>query len=79
MIALLINRNGEGIGMNISYVMFEKVRTEDGEGTIVGFFTPFNGIYYEPEKAMVLVWYGTDNAQNGWVSRGYPIEKIERI
>lgn len=48
-----------------------KVITPDGEGILVGIETPSNGLYFEPERTKVTVWYSTEKAQNGWVSRQY--------
>jgi len=47
------------------------VSTPDGVGVLVGIETPFNGAYVEPSRCSYIVWYGVDNAQNGFVSRRY--------
>ena len=49
----------------------KEIRTVDGTGILIGISVPSNGLYCSPERATYTVWYGTENSQNGWVSREY--------
>lgn len=54
-----------------------EVETPDGIGVLIAVSTPSHGICFEPERIRVIVWYGTDHAQNGWVSREYDPNEIK--
>ena len=50
-----------------------RIKTPDGVGTLIEVKCPNNGLYYTPENASCLMWYGTGNGTgNGWVTKEYP-------
>jgi hypothetical protein len=49
-----------------------KVQTPAGEGTLIQVTTPHNGLYYEPERAELLVWYGGGGTGWSWRTWGLP-------
>lgn len=56
----------------------ERVRTPDGVGILLGKDTPSNGLYYEDDRSVWHVWYGTGNTEAPrWVQRTYAPEEIE--
>lgn len=61
--------------------IFQEVNTEDGRGILIKIDTPFNGLYIEFDRALALVWYGTDKAvYNGarWISKEYSLKDLEK-
>lgn len=58
------------------FFLGQEVTTPDGEGVIVELKTEWNGLYIQEERATATVWYSTDEAQNGWVSRSYKLSEI---
>ena len=72
-----------------SLQMWGQVRTPNGTGILIGIETPGNGLYYEPERADFLVWYGMDNEHAEWVgnedtsgiyiSRWYKLDELKSI
>jgi hypothetical protein len=56
--------------------IYQKVKTPDGNGIIININCPFNGLYYEPDRATCVVWYGVEDSQNGWAAQEYPYKKI---
>jgi hypothetical protein len=57
--------------------LYSKVQTPDGVGVVISLnCMKVNGLYYVPECAEATVWYGTDNAANGWVQRAYDLNDI---
>ena len=57
-------------------MIYRKVKTIDGVGTIVSITTEFNGLFVSYERAECVVWYGTENSQNGKVSWTYSMRDI---
>jgi len=56
--------------------IYSKVKTPDGVGTVISIVCMrVNGLYFDPERTEVVVWYGTDNAANGWVQRTYSLDE----
>ena len=55
------------------------VNTPDGEGVIVELKMEWNGLYISEETASATVWYSTNEAQNGWVSRGYKLNELSAL
>jgi hypothetical protein len=55
---------------------FQKVKTPHGVGTLVNINCPFNGLYYEPDRAKCVVWYGMNNIQSGLVVYEYDYNTI---
>lgn len=57
--------------------LYSEVRTPDGIGTVIGLSCQkVNGLYFSQECSEVVVWYGTDNAANGWVQRAYDLKDV---
>lgn len=56
-----------------------QVSTTDGVGTAISVFTPFNGLYFEPEKSEITVWFGAVDNQNTFVSKKYHHSEIDAI
>ena len=57
--------------------LFSKVQTPDGVGVVIRLSCmKVNGLYYAPECAEAVVWYGMDNVTNGWVQRTYDLKVI---
>mgnify|MGYP001565052076 CR=1 FL=1 len=54
----------------------QEVSTPLGLGIIVELRMPFNGLYLEPERSEVTVWFSTADAKGGWVSRGFGLKEI---
>ena len=54
------------------------MRTPDGVCILLCNDTPFNGLCFEDGRTKWIVWYGTSNAQNGWVSRDYYGNEISK-
>lgn len=54
------------------------VKTSDGEGIIVALRMDWNGLYISEETAKATVWYSTDEAQNGWVSKEYRFSELNK-
>ena len=52
------------------------VKTPDGEGIIVNLHVEYNGLYISEETAKATVWYSTDEAKNGWVSKEYALKEL---
>ncbi|MCK9446963.1 hypothetical protein M0Q50_08955 [bacterium] len=70
--------------MNIpKYYIGQEINTIYGKGIIVKLDMPFNGLYIEPERTTVTVWFGTENAGNDgisgsrWVSRAFDIDDVD--
>lgn len=59
--------------------IYQKVKTPDGVGTLININCPFNGFYYEPDRAICVVWYGVENSQNGWASQQYDYKEILKL
>jgi len=64
------------IAADVGKHLFNKVKTPDGVGTLVGVEVDWNGRNFFPETARLHVWYGTDNVQGGWVEHGYPLDEV---
>ena len=63
-----------------SFHLGQVVNTPDGEGVIVEMqFVSYNGLYIDIETAKATVWYSTDEAQNGFVSRVYRLNELYTI
>lgn len=60
----------------IGMYLGRKIRSPDGEGILIGIDTPFNGATFDVTQSKAQVWYGVEDAQNGWVAHTYPIEQI---
>jgi len=57
--------------------LYSKVQTPDGVGVVVSLnCTKVNGLYYVPECAEAVVWYGMENVNSGWVQRVYDLKDI---
>lgn len=57
--------------------LYSKVQTPDGVGVVVSLnCMKVNGLYYVPECAEAVVWYGMENVTNGWVQRTYDLKDI---
>ncbi len=54
----------------------QEVITPLGLGIIVELRMPFNGLYIEPERSEVTVWFSTADAKGGWVSKGFSLNEI---
>lgn len=66
--------------MNVEINLYSKVQTPDGIGVVIGLnCTKVNGLYYDPVCAEATVWYGTENAANGWVQRAYDLKYIRLV
>ncbi len=56
----------------------KKVITPIGTGVLVSMIMPHNGLYCTPTQTQCLVWFGTDNAANGFVSHSFdPCDIVE--
>jgi hypothetical protein len=51
-----------------------KVQTPAGEGILIEVTMPHNGLYYEPERADLLVWYG--GGGTGWSWRTWNLTEV---
>jgi hypothetical protein len=66
--------------MKKEITLYSKVKTPDGIGTVVGLnCLRVNGLYFDPNVTEVIVWYGTDNAANGFVQRTYDVDSISIV
>lgn len=63
-----LQRLGKGLG--------RQVKTPDGIGVLYAVLGASNGLGIE-NNIQVIVWYGIENAQNGWSSRRYHPDEIE--
>ena len=62
------------------FYLGQEVSTEFGNGIIVDMAMSYNGLYIEPEKSTVAVWYSTDRAveeSTGWVSHVFKLNEIQ--
>ena len=57
----------------------ELVNTPDGVGIIVEMKMDWNGLYISHETSRATVWYSTDEAKNGWVSKEYSLNALMKL
>lgn len=55
--------------------ILDQIDTPNGKGIVVEIHVPFNGLYYEPERMSILVWFGTD-AWVGCVSERFTLKEL---
>jgi hypothetical protein len=59
------------------FTILQTVKTPDGIGKIISIVIPSNGLYFEPTRVKYIVWYGTENSQNGWIQREYNFNELK--
>jgi len=62
-----------------SFRLGTQVLTPIGLGILVAMQIPFNGLYVEPEAAMCVVWFSTESAKGGFVSREFKLSEIKKF
>jgi hypothetical protein len=63
------------------YYLGQEVTTNDGDtGIIIGLKMPTNGLYIEPERIEVTIWFGMDNGvkTNKWIQHTYYISDLKK-
>lgn len=58
------------------FCLGQTIKTIDGEGIIVELKMEWNGLYVNEESSVATIWYSTDEAKNGFVSRQYKITEL---
>ena len=65
----------------MSLRIWDKVKTELGEGILVKVETPCNGLSVDYKNAKCVVWYGSENGQDPnsgtkWITHEYYYETL---
>lgn len=56
----------------------QEVSTEFGDGILVFFDMPTNGLYISPERTQCVVWYGTNKAKP-FITHTFNLREIKAI
>jgi hypothetical protein len=60
------------------YFLGQQITTKEGRGIIVKLEMPTNGLYIEPERTQITVWYGCGNDSERWVQLTYSITELQK-
>ena len=65
--------------VEIGKLLGRAVRTPQGQGILIGVYTPSNSLYYVPEKADLIVWYGFENNTTGILAQQYRFDEVSLV
>jgi hypothetical protein len=70
------NVDNEDVRSHVEKGLDKIVLTPDGVGRMIGISTESNGLHVQDHTTKVQVWYGVDDAQNGWTRREFHMREV---
>lgn len=74
---MTFENNLEKVKTMPQYYLGQQVTTKEGRGIIVKLEMPTNGLYIEPERTQITVWYGCGNDSEHWAQLTYSIIDLQ--